>query len=465
MINSQNDVIAAIATPIGEGGISVIRVSGDGAVRIVDRKFKGQHPLASVPSHTAHVGNILDAEGEIVDQVVSIIYRCPHSYTGEDTVEICCHGGIYLTGKVLEEILRAGARMAEPGEFTKRAFLNGKIDLSQAEAIADLIHAKTAFSHHTSLHQLQGKLSFRIKTLRENLIDICSLLELELDFSEEGVEITNKNQIIEKIDDIILHINIMLDSYRFGKISREGVRVVIAGKPNVGKSSIINNLLQENRAIVTEIPGTTRDLIQEDLNIEGILFKISDTAGLRKTHDAIESEGITRAINEISNSDLILFVIDVAHQIDDEDKKIFTQIKSANQTATMIVVGNKVDIVHQGKIDFSTAFWHDLNFLTCSAKTGQGMDILKKKIVESIIGQDLQVAEKSVVITDVRHKISLEKAKENLNRSKIDLVAGKSNEFVSLSMRVAIDDLGEIIGAVTSDDLLKNIFSRFCIGK
>lgn len=465
MINSQDEVIAAIATPIGEGGISVIRVSGEGVVQVIDQKFKGLHPLASCASHTAHFGNILDSRGEIIDQVVAIIYRAPHSYTGDDTVEICCHGGIYLTRKVLEEILRTGARMAEPGEFTKRAFLNGRMDLSQAEAVVDLIHAKTQFSHHASMDRLQGKLSVLINGLRESLIAISALLELELDFSEEGIDLIDKKQISEKISDIIVRINKMLESYRTGKISREGVHVVIAGKPNVGKSSIINSLLQENRAIVTEIPGTTRDIIQENLDIDGVLFTVTDTAGLRDTEDIIETEGIIRTFNEIANADLILFVTDLSRNINEEDLEIFNQIKKTNHQAEVVVIGNKSDIADNSRITINGTFGAGINYLSCSAKTGEGMDTLKVQMLNHSLGKDMQAAEKSVSITDLRHKMSLEKARESLHQSKEDLAAGISNEFISISLRLAIDSLGEIIGIVTTEDLLNTIFSKFCIGK
>ncbi len=465
MINSQDDVIAAIATPIGEGGISVVRISGEGAVQAVDRTFKGIQPLASCASHTAHFGAILDGAGEIVDQVVAIVYRAPHSYTGDDTVEICCHGGIFLTRKVLEEILHAGARMAEPGEFTKRAFLNGMMDLSQAEAVANLIHAKTEFSHHTSMHQLQGKLSTLINGLRENLINIASLLELELDFSEEGIDITDKKTISKKISDIIHDINSMIESYHIGKISRDGISVVITGKPNVGKSSIINNLLNENRVIVTDIPGTTRDIIQENLDINGFLFALTDTAGLRKTQDIIETEGIARSLSEISKADLILFIIDLSRDLDEEDIEILNQIKKSNKLAEVIIVGNKKDIECIGEINVRHKFGHGIIYLACSAKTGEGMGALKVQMVNQALGRDLQTVEKSVSITDLRHKISLEKAKENLLKSIDDLETGKSSEFISISLRTAIDSLGEIIGVVTTDDLLKMIFSKFCIGK
>ncbi len=465
MINSQNDVIAAIATPIGEGGISVIRVSGEDAARFVDQRFAGRVALSTANTHTAHLGNIVTREREIVDQVVAIVYRGPHSYTGEDTVEICCHGGVYVTKKILEAILQAGARMAEPGEFTKRAFLNGKLDLVQAEAVADLIHSKTDFSYKTSLHQVQGKLSATINGLRENLIDVCSLLELELDFSEEGIELTSATRVRAKIYEVIAKAQELLSSYRYGKVSREGIHVVITGKPNVGKSSIINNLLQENRAIVTEIPGTTRDIIQENLNIDGVLFVISDTAGIRDSSDRIESEGISRTINQIGSADLILFVIDLSESIGDEDRQILRQIRSSNPDAAIVMVGNKCDIAQCKRPNLAKEFSVALDYVACSAMTGEGMDQLKDRMTQSVLGRDISAVEKNIAITDIRHKHVLEAALKHLENAIMDVESKKSNEFIALNLRLALDSLGEMIGVVTTDDLLSNIFKKFCIGK
>jgi tRNA modification GTPase len=465
MINSLVDVIAAIATPLGEGGISVIRVSGSSAFNVAESVFRGASSLDGSESHTAHVGHIVGRTGETIDQVVAVVYREPHSYTGENTVEISCHGGLFVTRLILDELLSAGARMAEPGEFTRRAFLNGKMDLLQAEAVADLIRAKTDLSHQASLRQLEGKLSSVVRSLRQELLNISSLLEIELDFSEEGIEVADKNEIGNKIRLIVDQLKNLLDSYRVGKISREGVKAVIVGKPNVGKSSIINNLLNENRAIVTDVPGTTRDVLREELDIGGVLFTIADTAGLRKSDDVVEREGISRTHSEAMSADLILYIVDVSGPVTDEDRKIFAQIKLSNNLAGTIVVGNKNDLTDQKEKFIREFIADDPHYILCSAKTGEGMEELKTEMVKIALRNDQHLIEKSTTITNLRHKQAIEKALSNLNVALTDIRENKSNEFSSLDLRLAMDNLGEIIGEVTSEDLLNNIFSKFCIGK
>ncbi|CUS98587.1 tRNA uridine-5-carboxymethylaminomethyl(34) synthesis GTPase MnmE [Candidatus Chrysopegis kryptomonas] len=459
------DTIAAISTAIGEAGISVIRISGKDAIKIADKVFRGKRKLEEVKTHTAHYGKIVDASGRVVDYVVATVFRAPHSYTGEDTVEISCHGGIFVTRKVLETILEAGARLAQPGEFTKRAFLNGRIDLSQAEAIADLIRSATELAYQSSLSQLEGSISNKIKKMRDDLINLCSLVELELDFADEDLEFVDKPELAKKIKDAISEIDELIETFKFGKIYREGIKVVIAGKPNAGKSSLLNALLNENRAIVSDIPGTTRDIIEESLNIEGVLFRVIDTAGLRETYDIIEQEGVRRAEEQMKKSDMILLVIDSTDEIDEDDIKLYNRVLdlAMNESKRCIVVFNKVDLLN-GKQIQNEKVLGDFPVVYVSALTGQGLDKLKKLMVEqSFLGTNRTDA--SVVVTNVRHRDALVKAKQSLQYALKSLEEGMSGDLVAVDLRAGLNHLGEIIGEVTTDDILNNIFSKFCIGK
>jgi tRNA modification GTPase len=345
MLRDQNDTIAAIATPLGEGGISVIRVSGIRAIEITDRVFKGKASLRGVHSHSIHFGRIADPSEGVIDEVLVSVFKKPHSYTGEDVVEISCHGSHYVTTKILETVIGNGARMADPGEFTQRAFLCGKLDLMQAEAVADLVHSKTALAHRASLEQLNGSLSTSILAIRQKLIDLCSLLELELDFAEEGIELTDHKRVESFFDETITDLEILINSYKYGRIIRDGVKAVLAGAPNVGKSSLLNILLKQNRAIVSDVPGTTRDVIEEAILIEGIAFRLADTAGLRKTSDLVEQEGVRRSRNQISGADLILLLIDSSEIITADGLDIISDVVQRFGDKVLIVL-NKVDIIH-----------------------------------------------------------------------------------------------------------------------
>lgn len=459
------DTIAAISTAIGEAGISVIRVSGKEAIKIVDKVFRGKKRLEEVKTHTAHYGSIIDRSGRVVDYVVVTVFRSPYSYTGEDVVEVSCHGGIFVTRKVLETILEAGARLAQPGEFTKRAFLNGKIDLSQAEAIADLIRSTTDLAYQSSLSQLEGALSGKIKKIRDDLINLCSLVELELDFADEDLEFVDKSVLAQKLNDAILEIDDLIDTFKYGKIYREGVKVVISGKPNAGKSSLLNALLNENRAIVSDIPGTTRDVIEESLNIDGVLFRVIDTAGLRKTYDIIEQEGVKRAEEQLKKSDMILLVIDSTDEIDEDDRKLYQSVLdlAVNESKRCIVVFNKVDLLDGKRIQVEKMF-ENFPIVYISALSRFGLDDLKKTMVEqSFLGTNRTDA--SVVVTNIRHRDALVKAKQSLAYALRSLEEGMSGDLISVDLRAGLNHLGEIIGEVTTDDILNNIFSKFCIGK
>lgn len=463
----QEDTIAAIATPIGEGGISVIRISGSNALAVADRLFDGKRRIRDMASHTASFGNIIDPHNNrrVLDEVVAVVFRSPNSYTGEDVVEISCHGGMLVTKSILNVLFEAGVRHANPGEFTKRAFLNGRLDLSQAEAVADIIQARTERAHRSSLDQLKGKLSTEIDEIRNDILNFCSLIELELDFAEEDIELANRDDFANRAGRVLRHLQELIESFNVGKVYRDGIKVVIAGKPNAGKSLLLNTLLQENRAIVTDIPGTTRDTIEESLNIDGILFRIIDTAGLRETNDPVESEGVQRTLQQIERADLALMIIDYSLNMSDEDIRYIDSIldKMNELDVDPLVVLNKIDIT-DGKQFVDTGKLLHYPFVKISAKTGEGVDVLKKQMVNlATHGKPYQ--EGSVLVTNSRHRDALVRAKQSLELALASIKGEASGEFVSVDLRAALDALGEITGVVTTEDILNNIFSSFCIGK
>ncbi len=463
----QEDTIAAIATPIGEGGISVIRISGSNALAVADRLFDGKRRIRDMASHTASFGNIIDPHNNrrVLDEVVAVVFRSPNSYTGEDIVEISCHGGMLVTKSILNVLFEAGVRHANPGEFTKRAFLNGRLDLSQAEAVADIIQARTERAHRSSLDQLKGKLSTEIDEIRNDILNFCSLIELELDFAEEDIELANRDDFANRAGRVLRRLQELIESFNVGKVYRDGIKVVIAGKPNAGKSLLLNTLLQENRAIVTDIPGTTRDTIEESLNIDGILFRIIDTAGLRETNDPVESEGVQRTLQQIERADLALMIIDYSLNMSDEDIRYIDSIldKMNELDVDPLVVLNKIDIT-DGKQFVDTGKLLHYPFVKISAKTGEGVDVLKKQMVNlATHGKPYQ--EGSVLVTNSRHRDALVRAKQSLELALASIKGEASGEFVSVDLRAALDALGEITGVVTTEDILNNIFSSFCIGK
>ncbi len=457
----DSDTIAAIATPLGEGGISVIRISGSEAFSIGDKVFMGKGWLQDGISHTAHFGKMVDREGKYVDEVVATIYRAPNSYTGEDVVEFGCHGGYLVTQKALTAVITAGARNAEPGEFTKRAFLNGKMDLSQAEAVGDLIHSRSEAAYRSSVRQLSGELSRELKGIRDELLNLASLLELELDFSEEDVEFANRQLLRDRLEKAGESLDRLLKSYSVGKVYREGVFVTITGKPNVGKSSLLNALLQEDRAIVSAIPGTTRDTITESISIDGVLFRLTDTAGLRETTDSIERLGVERAEKEASEADVILLVMDYGERDHNGTEPIYDQLKFACKAkgVKLAKVWNKIDL-------YKTQSPRSPNRATefyISALTGEGVESIKHGLSRMMLSEGIN--EGSVVVTNARHEGALRRARESLGLALRTLGEGKSGEFVALDLRSGLNAMGEITGEVTTDDILNNIFSKFCIGK
>jgi tRNA modification GTPase len=460
MIKYQDDTIAAIVTPIGEGGISVIRLSGPHAIDIADKRFRGKKNLLEAQSHTVHFGNFVDENENVLDEVLATVFKSPNTYTGEDVVEISCHGAMYIANKILETILQGGIRFAEPGEFTKRAFLNGKMDLTQAEAVADLIHSRAAASHQSSLKQLQGATSNRINKLRDKLLDICSLIELELDFSEEDIELVEGTKLIDTLHGVINESEELLNSFSEGRLIRDGVKVVICGEPNVGKSSLLNSLLDEDRAIVTDISGTTRDIIEESIIINGIIFRIVDTAGIRKTDNVIEKEGIRRTEEEVKDADILLQVFDIRSFYNEKVKKT---IKS-NDGCYKIIVWNKVDLLTTEELENMQGNSSE-NSMQISAITKKGLQQLKETMFTLTMKNSLTVQERNMILTNVRHKNLIQETKEYLNKCLQSSIDKMSGDIIAVDLRIAINKLGEITGEVTTDDILNNIFSKFCIGK
>ncbi|MBO8144240.1 MAG: tRNA uridine-5-carboxymethylaminomethyl(34) synthesis GTPase MnmE [Thermodesulfobacterium sp.] len=458
------DTIAAIATPPGRGAIGVIKISGDLALSILKKIFRPFKPRNKFESHRLYYGFIVDPrDDKVIDEVLVCYMKKPKTYTREDVVEIYAHSGYYILKKILELVLIAGARPAEPGEFTLRAYLNGRIDLSQAEAIQELVSAKTETALNLALNTLLGKLSEKVTFLKNELMDILVLVESAIDFPEEDIEIMEPEKLFQKIKKKILPvIDDLIKNYEEGRIYKEGIRLVIAGKPNVGKSSLMNALLKEERAIVTPVPGTTRDFLEEEATIEGLPVKLIDTAGLRETEDIVEKIGVERAKKKFKEADLILFLVDVSAHPSEEDFRIYQEVKSFPH----LVVLNKIDIhpnyLEEWKRELSK--WKVEEFLEISVKENTNLDILCKKIFEKITSE--KGAEVPEIVPNLRQKIALENAREYLLNALKELE--KPNplpELVAIEVRSAISNLSEIIGEVTTEDLLTQIFSTFCIGK
>lgn len=448
----DNEIIVALATPEGEGAISVIRVSGSGCIKILDKIFRGKSKLSNATTHTIHYGKIISEQNEVIDDVLISIFVSPNSYTGEDSVEISTHSSPIIIKKIIELLIFHGIKLAEPGEFTKKAFLNGKVDLAQAEAVADVINARTDASLRGARNQLDGILSQKVDELRTGLLSVSSLLELELDFAEEDLEFVSSSETIEKIDIITEEVDSLLKTYSFGRIIRDGVNVAIVGKPNVGKSSLLNYILKESRAIVSEIPGTTRDIIREEVSIGGILFRLYDTAGLRLTESTVEKEGIKRSRDAVKEADIVLFINDV---LDGYSEELFNELINITEEKRIISVLNKIDLIHSVEIKAE---------LRVSALTGEGFDELFKLLKTKSLGSK-SYTEKSAVVSNIRHYNALKSARTNLINAKSSILNKMTGEFISVDLRLAEEHLGEIIGKVTTDDILNNIFSKFCIGK
>ena len=464
------DTIVAPATPPGVGALGVIRLSGEDALRIVQKIFGGKD-LTKQPSHTLHFGTITNSDGRILDEVVVSIFKAPHSYTGENVAEVSCHGSPYILGQVLELFVQHGARMAQPGEFTLRAFLNGRMDLSQAEAVAGLIASHSESAHAVAMRQMRGGFSLEIKKLRDELINFASLIELELDFAEEDVEFANRAHLKELVTKIQSFIQSLIQSFKLGNVLRTGVPTVIAGRPNAGKSTLLNALLNEERAIVSEIAGTTRDTIEEVLNINGVEFRLIDTAGLREAQDQIEALGIEKTMEKVRQAALLVYVFDIMETKIDE---VLADLASL-QTGEMqtLVVCNKMDknphfkpesVCSPQSVAGSPQFViGPEQIITCSAIHGMNVPYLKGKLFETVLSQGINL--ESPIVTNARHYEALQKAAESLADVRHGLDTGITSDFVAMDIRRALSYLGEITGEVGVEDLLGNIFSKFCIGK
>lgn len=455
------DTIAAVATGIGEGGISIIRLSGDKALAIVNSIFRGKNgrSLLDIKTYTMRYGHIVSKNsGELIDEVIVSYMKGPKSFTAEDTIEINCHGGIVATNRVLEEVMRAGARVAEPGEFSKRAFLNGRIDLSQAEAVIDIIRAKTELSMRSALAQAEGRISREITNMRNRILGVLAHIEATVDFPEDDLELATSEKIKVDLIEVISYLDNLISSANEGKILREGLNVVIVGKPNVGKSSLLNALVMENRAIVTEIAGTTRDVIEEYINIDGIPLKIVDTAGIRETEDIVEKIGVEKSKQKINEADLIILMLDVSRKLDNEDREIIEFIKDKNY----ILILNKMDLEAELNIE-EISHLNKAHIIEVSALTGMGIDKLKQ-LIKSMFFKG-QIAANDLIVTNTRHKEALMRAREKCEAALKTLELGLSIDFASIDARDAWTSLGEITGDTMEEDLLDKIFSEFCIGK
>ncbi|GAA4402346.1 tRNA uridine-5-carboxymethylaminomethyl(34) synthesis GTPase MnmE [Nibrella viscosa] len=455
----QLEPIAALATAPGIGAIAVLRVSGEGAIEVVNRIFKGKD-LSRQASHTVHFGTLRDENGGIIDEVLVTIFRGPHSFTKEDVVEISCHGSDYIIRQILQRLTREGVRLARPGEFTQRAFLNGQFDLVQAEAVADLIAADSEASHRAALTQLRGGFSKQLKALRQQLIDFVALVELELDFGEEDVEFAKREQLRSLMLDIRRVLRPLIDSFSAGNAIKNGVPTVIVGKPNAGKSTLLNALLNEEKAIVSEIPGTTRDVIEDELFIDGIRFRLIDTAGLRHTTDTIEAIGVERTQQKMRDAALIIYLFDGANIIPAELKAALADIHDSGKP--YILVGNKADVTTADQRQQLEAAADES--ITWISARDERIDELKAAL-SARVRTDAAVQTGSAVVTNTRHYEHLTGTDQALARAIGGLDAGVTADWLAMDLRQALRHLGELTGEVTTDDLLDSIFSRFCIGK
>ena len=451
-----NDTIVAQSPPPGKGAIGIIRLSGKNSIKIVNTLFPSKD-LSKVDSHTIHYGNI-ENKGLIIDEVLVSVFKEPNSYTKENIVEISCHGADFIIKKILSLTINLGARVADKGEFTFRSFLSGNIDLSQAEAVSDLISSNSENSHKIAINHIKGVFSNKIKKLREDLINLSSLLELELDFSEEDVEFANRKQLKNLLNEILSFNNLLLDSYKLNNVIKDGINVLILGKPNVGKSTILNGLIEEDKAIISDIPGTTRDVLEDTIKIGGNLLRFIDTAGIRETEDKIEKIGIKKALKQIDNASLILYIIDLNNT---DSKSLNSEINSEFlKNKNVIYVGNKADL----KIEkYVINHFKKNNFLMISANNSIELIKLKDKI-DLFITKNLVNEESSIMINE-RHFSSLTNVNESIINVKKNLNNKSNTDLLALDIKYALNHLGEITGEVTNDEILGNIFSKFCIGK
>jgi tRNA modification GTPase len=459
---NPEETIAAISTPFGESGIGIVRISGSSAEPIAKKIFKPKKDQSYFISHHFHYGEIIDNQsGNPVDEVLIVLMKSPKTYTKEDVVEIHCHGGYFILQKVLELVLNEGARMAQPGEFTKRAFLSGRIDLTQAEAVIDLIRAKTQTSLEIANQQLRGYLYKEMAQLKVQTIEHLALIEAHIDFPEEEIEPIVFGELKRDLERMIHQVEEWIASYEEGRIFREGISCAIVGKTNVGKSSLLNVLLKEERAIVTPIPGTTRDVIEEVLNIYGIPVRLMDTAGLRKPADSIEQEGVRRAKERVADSDFVLLMLDGSRALDDDDKEIFEEIKGKKR----VVVLNKNDLPLKISLEEAKRFFPEDPTISISALKNEGIDDLKQAIYGSLVHKDVRATPEHLIVANIRHKTALTQVRDNLSNAMKALEEGISLEFIAFEIRAALEALGELVGETTTEEVLNRIFEQFCIGK
>ena len=459
-----NDNIIALATPSGAGAIAVIRISGPDAISIGSRFFQSIHgkQLIDQKTHTIHLGHIVENK-RTLDEVLVSVFKNPNSYTGEDVIEISCHGSVFIQQEILQLFLRNGCRMAHAGEFTLRAFLNGKLDLSQAEAVADLIASDNEASHQIAMQQMRGGFSSEIAKLREELLNFASLIELELDFAEEDVEFADRTQFKALVNRIVFVLKRLIDSFAVGNVIKNGIPVAIVGEPNVGKSTLLNALLNEERAIVSAIAGTTRDTIEDEIVIGGIGFRFIDTAGIRETEDVVESIGIKKTFEKIEQAQVVIYLFDAQQFIDNSDTFIveIEKIKNKYPLKPLLIIANKVDMLTESDISKLKTQIDHIQLL--SAKSGLGVDALKERLLGFVNTGALRNNE--TIVTNSRHYDALLKAFEEVNKVKDGLESGLSGDLLAIDIRQALYHFGEITGEITSDDLLGNIFANFCIGK
>ncbi|KAA5825749.1 tRNA uridine-5-carboxymethylaminomethyl(34) synthesis GTPase MnmE [Algibacter amylolyticus] len=463
MINQ--DTIVALATPSGAGAIAVIRLSGNEAIALADACFKSvktNKALASQKTHTIHLGHIMDGD-RTIDEVLVSIFKNPNSYTGEDVVEVSCHGSNYIQQEIIQLFVRKGCRMATAGEFTLRAFLNAKLDLSQAEAVADLISSDNEASHQIAMQQMRGGFSSEIAKLREELLNFASLIELELDFAEEDVEFADRTQFKELVERIRFVLKRLIDSFAVGNVIKNGIPVAIVGEPNVGKSTLLNALLNEERAIVSDIAGTTRDTIEDEISIGGIGFRFIDTAGIRETKDVVESIGIKKTFEKIDQAQVVIYLFDSTEfeSASATFKVEIEKIKNKYPLKPLIVIANKMDKLSEDAMQVIQSQIEGLTLI--SAKSGDGVDALKNQLLSFVNTGALR--NNDTIVTNSRHYDSLLKAFEEIDKVKYGLDSGLSGDLLAIDIRQALYHFGEITGEITNDDLLGNIFANFCIGK
>ena len=454
------ETIAAISTPRGEGGIGIIRISGDDSFEILNKIFKAKNPNKDLGFYKFNYGFIYDGD-HMLDEAMVVRMKGPKTYTCENVVEINCHGGYLVTQKILELVLKKGARHAEKGEFTKRAFMNGRIDLSQAEAVMDIIQGKTEKSISLSLEQLRGDLRDKIQNLKKLLLDVTAHVNVVLDYPEEGIDEPLPAHLRDNLENVHMEINKLINSYDKGKKIKEGIKTAIIGKPNVGKSTLLNSLLKEERAIVTHIPGTTRDIIEEVINVRGKPLVLVDTAGIRETEDLVENIGVEKSKEIIEKSDLILFVLDASRELEKDDHQIINLIRENNKKA--IILLNKIDLFR--KITKESIDFFDGEILEISAKEETGIEEMEERIYNYILEEDVEDSSEKLVITNIRHKSALEKTKEAVENIFQTIDSEMPMDLISVDLKEALDSLSEITGEISSEDILDHVFSNFCVGK